>query len=77
MQAINQPVAGWRNSIWRVSLLMVTAALQSTLISLDLHREAERVGRRAPADSLAYNSKPFVLSHARHSFVSKMIEGLY
>lgn len=56
---------------------MVTAALQSTLISLDLHREAERVGRRAPADSLAYNSKPFVLSHARHSFVSKMIEGLY
>lgn len=56
---------------------MVTAALQSTLISLDLHREAERVGRRAPADSLGYNSKPFVLSHARHSFVSKMIEGLY
>lgn len=76
MQATNQPVAGWRNSIW-ISLLMVTAALQSTLISLDLHREAERVGRRAPADSLGYNSKPFVLSHARHSFVSKMIEGLY
>lgn len=57
---------------------MVTAALQSTLLSLDLHREAERQGRRAGdgrTDSPSSNSKPW-LSLLHETFVSKMIEGL-
>jgi hypothetical protein len=41
-----KPVEDWRDSLWRVSFLIVTAALQTTLISLDLHRDAERMGRR-------------------------------
>lgn len=37
----------WRDHLWRIPFLMITAALRSTLLSLNLHREAERIGRRA------------------------------